>query len=291
MHPAPSVIIFTVLSGLGFGLLAYLGLGAINPTGFAAFGFFTLAYGFAVGGLLASTLHLGNPKNALLAFTQWRTSWLSREAWLSVLALVFMGFYALGAIFFGAHIRLLGAIGAALSIASVLSTSMIYAQLKTVPRWNQWPTPLLFLVFALSGGAILAAQPYIALILLLITGVVLLLHWLNGDGRFAAAGSTMETATGLGHIGKVRLLEPPHTGTNYLMKEMVYVVGRKHALRLRWIALSLAVVFPALILVAFPPSHFATVVVILSHLVGAFAARWLFFAEAEHVVGLYYGRR
>jgi DMSO reductase anchor subunit len=28
-----------------------------------------------------------------------------------------------------------------------------------------------------------------------------------------------------------------------------------------------------------------------AHLIGAFAARWLFFAEAEHVVGLYYGRR
>jgi sulfite dehydrogenase (quinone) subunit SoeC len=27
------------------------------------------------------------------------------------------------------------------------------------------------------------------------------------------------------------------------------------------------------------------------HLMGAFAARWLFFAEAEHVVGLYYGKR
>ena len=27
------------------------------------------------------------------------------------------------------------------------------------------------------------------------------------------------------------------------------------------------------------------------HLTGALAARWLFFAEAEHVVGLYYGRR
>ena len=28
-----------------------------------------------------------------------------------------------------------------------------------------------------------------------------------------------------------------------------------------------------------------------AHLMGALAHRWLFFAEAEHVVGLYYGRR
>jgi DMSO reductase anchor subunit len=27
------------------------------------------------------------------------------------------------------------------------------------------------------------------------------------------------------------------------------------------------------------------------HTTGTFAQRWLFFAEAEHVVGLYYGKR
>jgi len=29
---------------------------------------------------------------------------------------------------------------------------------------------------------------------------------------------------------------------------------------------------------------------LILHLGGAFASRWLFFAEAEHVVGLYYQR-
>ena len=291
MHPAPSVIIFTVLSGAGFGLLAFLGLGALQPTGMIALGFFTLAYVLAVGGLLASTLHLGNPRNALLAFTQWQTSWLSREAWLSVLALVFMGFYALGAIFLGVHIRFFGWIGAALSLATVLATAMIYTQLRTVPSWNQWSTPLLFLFFSLSAGAMLTNHPRLAALLLLLTGALLLLNWLQGDRQFAARGSTMETATGLGRIGKVRLLEPPHSGSNYLMKEMVYVVGRKHALRLRWIALTLAVAVPALILLLLPASHLAALLAVTSHLVGAFAARWLFFAEAEHVVGLYYGKR
>lgn len=291
MHPAPSVIIFTVLSGLGFGLLTFLGIGAILPSGLIAFGFFTLAYALAVGGLLASTLHLGNPRKAILAFTQWRTSWLSREAWLSVAALVVMGLYAIGAIFFDIHIRLLGWIGAALSIATVLATSMIYTQLKTVPRWNQWPTPLMFLAFSLAGGALLANRPWLSAMLLLVTGAVLILHWLQGDGRFAATGSSMETATGLGHIGKVRLLESPHSGQNYLLREMVYVVGRKHALTLRWIALGFAVILPVLIMLLFPAGHLAVAAAVLLHLVGAFAARWLFFAEAKHVVGLYYGKR
>ena len=83
MHPAASVIIFTSLSGLGFGLLVFLGLGIIIPTGFMAFIIFTLAYVLAVGGLMASTFHLGRPERALKAFTQWKSSWLSREAWLA----------------------------------------------------------------------------------------------------------------------------------------------------------------------------------------------------------------
>ncbi len=32
-------------------------------------------------------------------------------------------------------------------------------------------------------------------------------------------------------------------------------------------------------------------VILLSHIVGLFAQRWLFFAQAEHVVGLYYDAR
>lgn len=44
MHPAPSVIIFTTFSGLGFGLLFWLGIGLSAPTGLAAFIWFALAY-------------------------------------------------------------------------------------------------------------------------------------------------------------------------------------------------------------------------------------------------------
>jgi DMSO reductase anchor subunit len=72
---------------------------------------------------------------------------------------------------------------------------------------------------------------------------------------------------------------------------MVFVVARKHALRLRAIALILMIIFPAL-LISLPGSGAAiSVIAVLSHLAGVLAARWLFFAEAEHVVGLYYGQR
>ncbi|KNG93857.1 dimethyl sulfoxide reductase anchor subunit family protein [Pseudaestuariivita atlantica] len=295
MHPAPSVIVFTTLSGLGFGLLTFLGLGLPAVTGWVAFVFYLVAYLFAVGGLVASTFHLGNPKNAPKAFTQWRTSWLSREAICAVAALVLMGLFALGAVFFGGGWQPLGYIGALMSLATVFTTSMIYAQLKTVPRWNHWLTSALFLSLALGGGALLAGQVWAAMVLLVLAGGMQLAAWAGGDKRFRQRGHTLETATMLPG-GTVRQFEPPHTGSNYLLDEMVYVVGRKHARKLRIIAMLLMVVVPVLVLfftvdASAALTHLAVLVAVLSHLVGVACARWLFFAEAEHVVGLYYGKR
>ena len=290
MHPAPSVIIFTTLSGLGFGLLFWLGLGLPPVTGWVAFVFFAIAYALAVGGLLASTFHLGHPERALKAFTQWRTSWLSREAWTSVAALIAMALYGAGLVFFGTQWAVLGWLGAALSLLTVYSTSMIYGQLKTVPRWKTPLTPALLLAISLAGGALLAGQITAALILLPIAAVLQVLWWVRGDSALRDSGTTMESATGLGHIGRVRAFEPPHTGTNYLLREFVHVVGRKHAIKLRVIALALGYALPVLLLLL-PFGHLIAVLAILAHLAGIAASRWLFFAEAEHVVGLYYGKR
>jgi len=291
MHPAPSIILFTVLSGLGFGLLSLLGLGLVQVTGWAAFGWFALGYGLSIAGLGLSAFHLGRPERALKAFTQWRTSWLSREAVLATAALMFMAPHAAGLVFFATPLPGFGILGAFLCLQAVLATAMIYAQLKTVPRWNHWLTPLLFLTASLTGGALLIGAPRLAQMLLAALALVMVAYWLIGDTRLRASGSTIGTGTGLGARGTVRQLEPPHTGPNYLLREMVYVVGRKHALKLRVIALVLAVIVPSLILWAAPDALATRVLAVLSHLAGMMAARWLFFAEAEHVVGLYYGKR
>ncbi len=290
MNPAPSVIIFTVFSGMGFGCLAFLGLGAAVPAGWAAFLFWGLGYGLAVGGLLASAFHLGNPNRALRAFSQWRSSWLSREAWGAVAALVVLAPLALSDWLGLGWWRGFGVLGAALSVATVFATSMIYAQLKTIPRWNHWITPLLFLGFMAVGGAILAGN-VVAVPLCLGLGVALVLAFRMGDGRFEEVGQTIGKATGLDRIGEVSVFELPHTGQNYLLREMIYVVARRHVARLRLISVGCAAVGPAVLLAVLPahPLSFAAAAGV--HLVGALAARWLFFAQAEHVVGLYYGKR
>jgi sulfite dehydrogenase (quinone) subunit SoeC len=296
MHPAPSVILFTTLSGLGFGLLTFLGLGYPGVTGWVAFVFYAIAYALAVGGLLASTFHLGHPERAFKAFSQWKTSWLSREGLCAVAALLVMGLYAIGAIFMDSHWRLLGLLGAALSLGTVFTTSMIYCQLKTIPRWNMPLTPVMFLSFSIAGGALLAGQESLAIWLLLIAGVVQLGYWIQGDKAFAASGTTMGTATGLGEAGaSLRAFEPPHTGSNYLLREFVHVVGRRHAQKLRAIVLGFGFVLPVLLLVLPVDSslvkHLMAAFAVLAHMAGIAVSRWLFFAQAEHVVGLYYGKR
>ncbi len=290
MHPARSLILFTSLSGLGFGLMVFLGLGLPSVTGWVAFIFFAIAFALAGGGLIFSTFHLGHPERALKAFTQWRSSWLSREAWLASATLGVMGLYAAALIFADIRLSPLGWLGAALALVTVYATSMIYAQLKTVPRWNHWTTSALFVALALSGGALLAGQIWAAIILILATGVLQFYTWKTGDQRLAESGSDTGTATGLGDKGAVRAFEPPHTGGNYLTKEMVFVVARKHALKLRSIALVLGFLAPPLLLLL-PFTHVMAVFAVAAHVAGLFILRWLFFAEAEHVVGLYYGQR
>ncbi len=292
MHPAPSVIIFTALSGLGFGLIFWMGLGLPHISGMVVTSVFALmGLGLATIGLLASTFHLGNPQRAWRALSQWRTSWLSREGILAVLTLAVFFVYACLWAFLDMRIAPLGWLSSALAMATVYTTSMIYAQMKTVPRWNTVLTTVLFLLYAAAGGALLAAQMHLAGVLLALLAVVQVLAWKQGDGAFASAGHSIETATGLTGLGKVRLLEKPHSGTNYLMKEMIHVVGRKHAAKLRVISILLVAILPATFILLSDVGHWAGLVIVVVHVAGLFAARWLFFAEAEHVVGLYYDQR
>lgn len=289
MHPAPSIILFSTLSGLGFGLLTMLGLGFPEVSGWVAFIFFAIGFALAGGGLISATFHLGHPERALKSFTQWRSSWLSREAWAAAAAMAVMGIYAALIIFTGTRVAILGWIGAALSLLTVFTTSMIYTQLKTVPRWNHWSPPVLFMAYAIVGGLLMAGQVSVAVPLLAALGVLQVVAWVDQDRKEAASDTTLATATGLGHIGTVKAFESPHTGGNYLTHEMAFRVARKHAQTLKIISVILAVVVPVALLLL-PFHHLFALLAVVSHFAGVAAQRWLFFAEAKHVVSLYYGR-
>jgi DMSO reductase anchor subunit len=93
----------------------------------------------------------------------------------------------------------------------------------------------------------------------------------------------------------VRSIEWPHTQENYVLKEMGFRVARKHAQKLRLVVHVLAFVLPlAAVAIALATggaiATAASVVAVISQAPGMLVERWLFFAEARHVVGLYYGR-
>ncbi|MDF2095614.1 dimethyl sulfoxide reductase anchor subunit family protein [Aquibaculum arenosum] len=309
MHPAYSVILFTSLSGAGYGLLGLLGLTAGTTTSLPGPGTliaaFLLAFLLITGGLLASTFHLGHPERAWRALSQWRSSWLSREGVLALATYPPALIFAWLAItdHDGGLLRVLGLVTAFLCAITVVATAMIYASLATIRQWHQPLVVPVYLAFALASGAtlllgfavlggqmqpghLILAGGTLVLALLLKT-----LYWRAIDQE--PLDLDMGKATGLGHLGRVRQWEGAHTAENFVQQEMGYRIGRRHAGKLRrLITFGLALALLCVLLTAVLPGSLGAFGVLLAlafTLAATLVERWLFFAEAQHVVTLYYG--
>ncbi len=313
MNPAFSVILLTTASGVGYGMLAWLGiLNALRLLPASPwFGIPAILAALALStiGLLASTFHLGRPERAWRSISQWRTSWLSREGIMALLTYLPALGFALAWWFAGAGsgvAAVLGLLAAACGLATVACQAMIYATLKPIRQWHHRLVPPNLLLLALfTGAAWLAAAvaldnadaarwvAAIAVVLAAGAGMAKLAYWRQIDA--AAPVATIESATGLGALGRVRMLESPHTEENYLLREMGYAVARKHASRLRTIALCLGFAAPVLLLLlgsvlAGRAEQVLLVLAAVAAALGVYVERWLFFAQATHTVTLYYGR-
>ena len=308
MHPSLSVIFFTTASGAGYGLLALLGV--LAPFGVLPndpmFGLvaLALALGAITFGLISSVFHLGQRQRAWRAFSQWRTSWLSREGVAAVVTFLPAGVFGIGWVFLGFVLKAAGLLAALGAVVTVFCTAMIYRSLKPVPRWyNGWVVPN-YLALGLMSGIlwlmlvlqIFGPRPQLYAVVPVVIALAALLklaYWRFIDT--APTTSTAGSATGLGSLGTVRLFEAPHTSENYLLKEMGFRIARKHAAKLRRIAVVLGFVLPfVLSLAPFVVSGWlalaAALVAAVLGTIGVFVERWLFFAEAQHAVTLYYGR-
>lgn len=275
------------------GVLAALGV--LAPGAWVAF---WVALGLVTIGLMASTFHLGRPERAWRALSQWRTSWLSREGIAALIAyppaVALGGWLTFGEP--GGWAVPLGGLTAVTAGATVFATGMLYRSLPPIRAWANGFTVPGYLLMALASGlpmvmALLVGQTGEVVALLAAGTAVAALQlkraywrWLD-DGQ---AATTAGTATGLGHLGRVRMLDPPHTGTNFLMKEMGYRVARKHGRRLRGVAVGLIGVSGALALGSAVLPWLAVLAGPVAVL-GVAVERWLFFAEAKHTTMLYYG--
>jgi DMSO reductase anchor subunit len=204
----------------------------------------------------------------------------------------------------GGGLALAAGLTAACAIGTLYTTGMIYGSLRTIRQWHQPLTAPNYIALGLASGAVLldlvlrlldmggAEFALLAAAALVVAGAMKWATWVRIDKEPRTL--TAEAATGLGRLGKVRPLEPPHTQPNFVMREMGYRVARRHAVKLRSIALVAGFGLPIVLLLAtsaagWGAAAFGGVAAAVSMAVGLIVERWLFFAEAEHVSMLYYG--
>jgi DMSO reductase anchor subunit len=307
MKPAASIIVFTTLSGAGYGLLFWLALlrpiGLVPHSGWFGVPVLLLALVLIGIGLLSSVAHLGRPERAWRALSQWRSSWLSREGVAAVVTFPPAILFGLAVVAGRDGLALgFGLLAAAGAVATLWCTGMIYASLKPVREWH---LPLVapgYLAFggftgaALLAPAVLAAGggPAVVLLAALLAGISLAMKraiWRAADA--APQPASAASLTGLARFGTVRPLDAPHTETAYLMREMGFRVARAHAARLRRIALGVGFVAPAAMLVAAAVAGgwaglALGAMAAVAAVAGMLVERWLFFAEATHTVATYY---
>jgi len=306
MKPALSVIFFTVSSGAGLGLMIWLLLllllvpdAVLAQSWWISVGLSAL---LVTAGLVSSTLHLANPRNAWRAATRFATSWLSREAVFSFVLYGVAGALLLTLWLGGdsaAWLKVLLAVLLLLVALTILvSTAMIYGCLKTIPRWSTWHTVVAYPLLGLMSGMLLLAaipgngslaraagwNPVLAATVLLALGALLKAHYYMKFRQ--PAGITNNAALGL-KSGRVRMLDVGHSRGTFLTNEFGFELARSKAGLLKALVFVLAFALPLVLLWAGAPWAAAAVACVA----GLLVERWLFFAEAEHVVRLYHGAK
>ncbi|MEO0369012.1 MAG: DmsC/YnfH family molybdoenzyme membrane anchor subunit [Pseudomonadota bacterium] len=292
MHPAFSVLFFTVTSGFGFGFLFWLLLAQHTSVIALTNDELILSIGAATAmftlGLMSSSLHLANPKNAWRSFTRFASSWLSREAVFAVLTYPLLAVYVATIWFEVAYWDLvLASLLCVLLLILIYCTAMIYASLKTIPQWNNRWVISGFLCFSLASGALCLTVVVHNSLTVMITAGLLILSLLIKLGYYRHIGlpdrSSINTATGFSQAS-VKLFDAGHSSKNFLQREFVYEVGPKTKTLARRTSLLMAFILPALLLVWLAQPVAAALCCYL----GLLLERWLFFVEAKHVIRHYY---
>lgn len=306
MHPAFSVIVFTTLAGAAQGLVVALAVAGLNgmdvPRPFMLTGL-GVALVMLLGGLIASTFHLGRPERAWRAVLMWRTSWLSREV---IVLPAFIGVVALWLLAQATGIAqawMPALMIAALVLSALLwlCTAMIYACLKFIQEWAHPLTLVNYVLLGLASGLVLASA------LAAITGAGVFAfgaaQWGLGITLLAAVtriaalvrnaglrhASTLQSATGI-RGDNLRQTSMGMSAGAFNTREFFHGKPLWFIRRVKHAFVALAFVVPVA-LIALALTHGASAWLVLAALVqyvGLLAERWFFFAQAKHPQNLYY---
>jgi DMSO reductase anchor subunit len=255
-------------------------------------------------GLLSSVGHLANPKNAWRAFFRFKTSWLSREGVFAVIFYPVAILYLIGVWLNDAGpnglVTLFGLLGIVIALATVFSTGMIYGCLKTIRQWNTALTPANYILLGLATGSVLLSMVLafngkdvttmagMAAVLLVLAAVTkgIYYFWME-----TVTGPTINTATGFTRA-QVRLLDTGHTAGTFLTDEFGYQANIGLLAILKVVVFACGFTVPLLLMIAIASGFGGSLLAIIAALfvlLGVGVERWLFFAEARHVVNLYHG--
>ena len=321
MNPALSVVVLTVLIGVGQGLF----LALFTAQSYALFGLLPereghalyaqgagLALLFLCAGLIASFFHLGRPERAWRSAAQWRSSWLSREVLVLPAFMAVVFFYGAAQLFDWRPVlvllpsgllidaqTVLGALGSVLALALFLCTGMIYACLRFLREWHTPLTVANYILLGSASGFTLAAAlaaftapelvgffaGWAAILTLL--GLASHLAWLSRNSRLKPK-SSLQSAIGVKHP-LIRQTAMGFMGGSFNTREFFHRAKGPLLRALNLLSLGGAFLLPsALLLGVFRLAPATLLAAFLLQCCGLLAERWLFFARAKHPQNLYY---
>jgi sulfite dehydrogenase (quinone) subunit SoeC len=256
MHPARPLVAFTTLTGLGFGLMAWLGMLQTGHPGWVAAVFALLACALAGGGLAALRRALGTAGGISPSLARRRTSWVRLAGTAAAAFAVYVAVWLV----LDTRPPLLGWVVAALAVAALAATAGLCAGIDGRPAGPAPLTLALFVASGLAGGALLAGASVPSIWSLAALALIEPAHWLVADRQRHAPAALHDA-------------RPKETAV------------------LRVLGLGCAALLPLALLLAFPFKHGLAALVVTLHLAGMVALRWLLFAPPGHPVGLGGGTR
>jgi len=313
VKPDSTVIYFTVCLGTGYGIIVSLILilfqSEVTIDQNIKLIIAIISYFLIISGLLSSTLHLGHPKRAWRALSQWRSSWLSREGVASIFTFAPLTLFFIFWIFTN-YTKIIFLLLIASSISSIITTictAKIYSSIKAIPAWNNPLVPIIYILNSLVLGSLFTFTLlyYFQIKINMLSNMIIslsittlfikLLYWYSIR---RPSNSNIATATGLGSKEKTSFFEGPHTNKNFLSREMINKINFSKSILLRIAVCIFTYITPSYYLLQRPYFvmndyiiSYTLIIISIIALIGMFIERYLFFIESKHTVSLYYGNK
>jgi DMSO reductase anchor subunit len=314
MHPEMSLVLLTVLAGAGQGVFIMLvvldtlfsGTGIIS-TQFSIYSCI-VAIACQVVGIIASTLHLGNPERGWRASLMVKNSWLSREV-ITLSAAAGSAVLYLAALYFGlsGSLRLIiGAVGVFAAIGFYISSSMVYASVSFIKEWANAFTPVNFFIFGITSGFAVAFSimnftdtypllNYMVNVMLIFLGLISFVMKLLSYKYNAGVYVSVNTKNAVGiNDPDIKLMDMGTSYAHYNTKEYFHPVTEKGLAAAKIQVAAAAFIVPVAIWMVTASGAAGSFNAVLSAAAaismigGLILERRLFFIQGNNIQNLYY---